>query len=208
MRNLLVISRLVTRVCRIKIAAILLAAGQSNRFGSAKQLALIDGQTLLNRVVEQYTQSNVDSLLVVLGAQYHRIADSISADIQIAQCQNWQLGMSQSIKTGISNINQDSTHVIIGLADQINLKSSHIDQLVLLSKANPKSIVAAKYKGILGSPAIYPRSHFVDLQKLEGDKGARAILQQNTQSIVGYDCPELAYDIDSLQDLIDWKNII
>lgn len=208
MHNPSVISPLVISVCHIKVAAILLAAGQASRFGSAKQLALIDGQTLLNRTIEQYAQSSIDSLLVVLGAQYQRIADSISSDVHIVHCQQWQLGMSESIESGLNCINQDSTHAIIGLADQINLKCAHIDQLIKLSKANPKNIIAAKYNDILGSPAIFPQRYFSDLQKLCGDKGARALLQQNSGSVVSYNCPELACDIDSRQDLIDWQNII
>lgn len=208
MLNRSAISRLVKRVCHINFTAILLAAGQASRFGSAKQLAVVGGQTLLNRIIEQYRQSNIDSLLVVLGAHYQTIADSIPADVQIEFCQHWQLGMSQSIKSGLSNLSKDTTHVIIGLADQINLKCDHVEKLIALSEANPKHIIAAKYNAVLGSPAIFPRCYFSDLEKLEGDKGARAILQQNSDSIVSFDCPDLAYDIDSRQDLINWQSII
>ncbi len=195
-------------VSLIKLSAIVLAAGKGSRFGAVKQLAMVEGITLLNKIVFQYQLSDVNSLCVVIGAHHDEIKSSLNKDVNTIYCEHWQMGMSESIKAGVAAVSEDNSHILIGLADQINIKAKHLNHLIRLANAHPDKIVATRYKSTLGAPAIFPRSYVTQLEKLSGDKGARSILHKYTNDLIIWDCEDLSVDIDYQQDLVDWQNIL
>ena len=66
---------------------------------------------------------------------------------------------------------------------------------------HPSYIVAAQYNGVLGAPVIFPKQYFSQLSQLEGDKGAKKLLQQNIRQTISLSIPEAAFDIDTPEDL-------
>jgi molybdenum cofactor cytidylyltransferase len=61
-------------------------------------------------------------------------------------------------------------------------------------------VVCAVYDGHAGVPALFPRTFFADLMALDGDSGAKAMLQSLNDKVT-VPMPEAAIDIDTIEDL-------
>src|SRR5688572_11780814 len=104
----------------MKVGVILLAAGASSRMGSPKQLLRYRGQTLIRRAAEAAIASICDRVAVVIGSnasQMRRELDDLP--VSVVENQNWQTGMSSSIRAGLDDLRQyDPDGVLIMLCDQ------------------------------------------------------------------------------------------
>ena len=194
----------------MKIELILLAAGQSKRFGGIKQLTDIHGQPMVCHCLSQYRQSEkwIEGIVegsVVLGANAPLIIGELPQGILKHVVNTWQSGMGHTLAQSIRFLASDSTHVLIGLADQVLITQHMIKRMLAESSIYPQNIIAAKYAGRVGAPVIFPRQYFSQLRQLTGDKGARAMLQQHLQQVICIEMPEAALDIDTQDDLIAAK---
>jgi molybdenum cofactor cytidylyltransferase len=180
------------------IAVLIMAAGASTRFGSPKQLAIFEGQTLLQRCLNTVKATSPHSLSVVLGANYQQIEAEVSP-VQIIINHDWQQGLGNSIAWGVKHIDRDADAVLVLLADQVKISAQHI---VLMAEAfNGNNIVCATYCGSRGVPAIFPRSIFDQLEALTGDNGAKAVLHNPPVAAIEIALPQAAMDIDNVEDL-------
>ncbi|HEY2365499.1 MAG TPA: NTP transferase domain-containing protein, partial [Polyangiaceae bacterium] len=85
------------------IAALVLAAGSSNRLGTPKQLVPIDGRPLVRHVVEAANASSCDAVAVILGAHAQRIEGAIGGlDVVMLPNARWIEGMASSIRVGVA----------------------------------------------------------------------------------------------------------
>jgi molybdenum cofactor cytidylyltransferase len=184
------------------VGGILLAAGGSRRVGQPKQLLVYEGKTLLRRAAETLVGSMCDPVVVVLGAEFEKAKNEIEdLPIQTVLNENWQAGMSSSIKAGLEHLLQfqpDISAVVITLCDQPNITSSHIDQLTTKFRKTSSEIVAAEYSDTVGVPALFSKKFFGELLRLEGDKGARDLIGLNNSYLSTVPMPEAAFDIDTL----------
>ena len=183
---------------RFNVAVLILAAGGSTRFGSPKQIAYFQGETLVQRCINSAGEVFPNSITVVLGAHYEKIEPSVTG-AQIAHNPFWQNGLGGSIAYGIEHIDAAAEAVLILLADQIYISAKEIRLMV--EAFNGDNIVAAKYSGARGVPAIFPRSSFAGLGGLVGDVGAKKLLAMTKVPIVEISLPQAAVDIDHVEDL-------
>jgi len=180
------------------IAVLIMPAGASTRFGSPKQLAMFQGQTLLQRCIDSAGALSPHSISAVLGANYQQIEAEVSG-AQIIINHDWQQGLGSSIACGVKHIVSKAEAVLVLLADQVQVGTEHIGVMALAFTGD--NIVCANYSGSRGVPAIFPRSVFSQLQALTGDNGAKAILHNPPVAAVEIMLPEAALDIDSVEDL-------
>jgi molybdenum cofactor cytidylyltransferase len=190
----------------VKTELILLAAGQSRRFGGIKQLTDIYGQPMICHCLSPYRQDKkwlqgITNGCVVLGANAGLITQVLPDEVNKYVVSSWRKGMGHTLAQSILNIASDSSHVLIGLADQIALTQQMITRLLDAAKKHPTHIVAARYRGGHGAPVIFPKKYFAELSQLTGDKGAKTLLLQHSQHIMSIEIPEAAFDIDTPQDL-------
>ena len=187
-----------------KIGGILLAAGGSSRLGRPKQLVEFQGKTLIRRAAETLVCSQCEPIVVVLGAEIERSTAELNGlDVAICINEKWQTGMSSSIISGLRSlltIEPNLHAVVITLCDQPHVNSVDIDNLITAFKVSGPPIVAAKYGETTGVPALFSRKLFDDLLQLEGDKGARQLIQHNFESVETIEIEKAAIDIDKLDD--------
>lgn len=183
------------------IYAIILAAGESSRFGSPKQLADWQENNLLQHAIN-ITKSLFDkNIIVVLGANAELIQSSLNeSEITIKTNNEWQSGISSSIRAGIKALPEDTEAVMILLCDQPLLKESSLKKLIDLWLQRSKSIVASKYQDTSGVPAIFPAAFFSQLESLQGDKGAKQLLMSMKEQVLTISVPEASIDIDTQND--------
>jgi len=157
-------------------AAIILAAGASARLGQPKQLAELNGETLLERAVRIACNAGCSPVLVVLGASFHEIlAYSRLGDAIPVICDRWQVGMSASIAQGVKTLGivAPKAHgVILMTCDQPAVTPQHLRAL-----AASGEVTGSEYAGRRGVPAYFPASSFASLMQLSGDSGARDLLR-------------------------------
>ena len=190
----------------MKTELLLLAAGQSKRFSGVKQLADIQGQPMICHCLSAYFQGKnwlegLDNGVVVLGANAGLIQKVLLNQIQVYLANSWQQGMGHSLAESMPSLSNETSHVFIGLADQVAITPLHIRQLLETSAKYPERIIAAEYAGRVGVPAIFPHQYFTQLAKLTGDKGAKALLEHSADQVIKVPLPEAAFDIDTVDDL-------
>ena len=193
-----------------QVGMIVLAAGGAARMnGTPKQLLHFREKTLLRTAVETAVETVCKPVIVVLGANFDRTKAEIS-DLEAEICfnENWQSGLSSSIKCGLRKlleIHPQSSAVIISLGDQPLIKAEMFDQFVKKFRETKKPIIAAEYGETVGVPALFAGEIFDELFQVENDKGARSIIEKYKNSTEKIPLPEAAFDIDTLED---YENLI
>ena len=191
----------------MKVAILILAAGQSSRMGTAKQLLPIGEDTLLGLVVKNALQSDADNTYCVLGANAEQILASLQGHtVDVIQNSAYASGMSVSIAKGIRHIdslNFDAAVIILG--DQPLVSTSFLNTLISALRKNTSYIIASKYTNGIGVPAIFPKKYFYTLQHLKGDQGAKELLNSHQIPVKTLsNCVNLL-DIDTLDDYLNFK---
>lgn len=182
---------------------VILAAGESRRFGSPKQLARIDGRPLLHRIVSHATDLAGHAVTVVLGAHASDIAPLLKhTAATIVVNREWQEGMGSSIRAGLARVPGSTDGVMLLVADQPGLTVEDLRRLAGAWRRQPDSLVASQYSGITGVPAIFPRWAFRDLAELRGDRGAQALFHRHLDRLLRLPMPSAAVDIDTPEDLL------
>lgn len=191
-----------------ELHGLVLAAGGSRRLGYFKQLLRIGDETLLHRVCRQALRV-CPQTTVVLGAGAASMTEAI-ADLPLARIINpdWATGMASSLRAGILALPVSADAVLILLCDQPAVTGDHMRALVTRWQQQPDSIIAAAYGGILGVPAVFPRSHFGALLSLSGDAGARALLNTEGLPVIAIDMATAHYDIDTDADIADLERLL
>jgi molybdenum cofactor cytidylyltransferase len=187
------------------IDILVMAAGESRRYGAAKQLADIGGTAMLRRVVLQALETGA-RVSVVVGAN----ADAVSAcvaDLEITVVRNdrWSSGMGGSIATGVADIagrEPATSAILVTLADQPLVGSGDFRRMLAAHRAAPERIVAADHgNGLIGVPALFPPAFHDALRSLSGPSGARLLLERHAADIDGVVMPAARIDIDTPEDL-------
>lgn len=186
-----------------RLAVLIMAAGESRRFGSCKLLADIDGKPMLQHSIELAQSTDASLIRIVTGRWHQEIEQAQTSGLidalDLIYNPDWQQGLGSSIATGVSQIASLCDEVLVLLADQVSVSGEDIERLRLRDDKN--QIACARYSQTLGPPAIFPAQFFPELEKLSGDKGAKAMLAELTAIDCQIDIPNAAFDIDFQSDL-------
>jgi nicotine blue oxidoreductase len=164
------------------IAAVVLAAGASTRFGEPKQ------RLLLATVLEQLKRAReIDDIVVVGGAH------PIEADARVVDCVDWQRGPGASLRCGLAALPEQTEAAVVILADGPSLAPESVDRVVGAWRRGRSEVLAASYAGERGHPVVLGRSVWASVP----DEGARALAP------VLVPCDDLGFpgDVDTPADL-------
>lgn len=184
-----------------RVAALVLAAGESSRLGQPKQLVEYRGERLLDRAIRIAHQAGASPVFVVLGADYEQFLDILYSNPyqpRILINKAWKYGMATSIALGASAAERvDAEDLLILTCDQIAVTAEHL--AMLMEASRKEHVVASHYYERRGIPALFPEFSFHALQDLRGDAGARLLLQDDAVLTVPLPGGEL--DVDTPEDL-------
>ena len=187
------------RLLGMRVCAVVLAAGGSRRLGRAKQLAVVDGETLLGRTLRVVCEAGVDSVVVVLGARAEEIAAAVDwRGSRVEVNPDWETGMASSIRAGVLAAG-NADGVLMLVCDQARLAAEHLREL--LRRFDGAGVVASGYAGIVGIPAVFPKTMFGQLMRLEGDAGARVLLREYAGQVEVVPWENGVVDVDTAEDL-------
>jgi len=183
------------------IAIAILAAGASSRMGQPKQLLEYKGKTLLQHAIDTALETSCRPVFVVVQNLGHLPVET-QAILELRPLVNQESsrGVSSSICLATEQVLAiDTIDALLFMnADQPQIESACLQRLVASYKSG--GIVASRFGGTHGSPAIFDRCYFPELMALTGDRGAKAIIQRNVASIVEVVMEEAILDIDTPSD--------
>ena len=182
----------------------LLAAGSSTRLGKPKQLLTFNGKSLLRHSIEVAEGANMQALMTVLGGNADLLMPEIDSNNTLVVInKSWKDGMASSIIAGLTALLEkypDTERVIFMMCDQPFVTTSLLNNLLVTEQQTGKSIVASIYDGVMGVPALFYKSHFKELLQLQGDTGARKIIQQHINEVATLLFTKGKVDIDTAKD--------
>jgi molybdenum cofactor cytidylyltransferase len=157
------------------IRGIILAAGTSSRMGSNKLMLKIDNSTILEKVIENSKISKLNEIMLITGKY------DIDTEITKVHNEEYEKGMSTSIKKGIESFKGEAVMILLG--DMPFVSSQIINKLYDSFRQCNKNIVVPVFEGRRGNPVIIGEKYFKDLLNNIGDKGAREIIRNNIQDV-------------------------
>ncbi|TMB52710.1 MAG: nucleotidyltransferase family protein [Chloroflexi bacterium] len=175
------------------VAAVLLAAGESRRFGSPKQLARLGGRTLLEHVVRLAARAGLDPIIVVVPV-WLSLPTHEQERVTWVRNPHPERGMSFSLQLGFEALPAEAEAAIILLGDQPAIPVSSIAALV--ARRGPRPIVAGWVGGHPGPPALIERSRFEVVKATSGDRGLRDLLAAHPEWVTLVELPAPA-DVDT-----------
>ena len=165
---------------------IMLAAGNSRRFGSNKLLYEIGGVPMYLRTLHklQKAASELGNCEIIVVTQYEEIeqaARSLGVNVYINP--HPDEGISSSLKIGLK-ANLDVDACLFTVSDQPWLTIATIRQLITLLKTSGKGIACVSCEGKLGNPCIFTKKYYDSLLSINGDKGGKAVITAHRDDTV------------------------
>jgi molybdenum cofactor cytidylyltransferase len=190
---------------------IVLAAGTSSRFGGEnKLLAEVHGMRLVRRTVLSYLGAGLDRLVVVTGFGSDEVVDALSGlPIECVLNARFLEGQSTSLHVGIRALSAGTIGAVVGVADQLHLRSDTVRRLVLTAQRADNALVVPRYGGQRGNPVVFPAALFPELLAVTGDVGGRPVIDRHRENIVwiDFDDPSLGADVDLPSDLSETSDL-
>ncbi len=142
------------------VAAVVLAAGASTRFGDPPKQ-----QLLLPRVLERLRAAPVDEIVVVQGAH------PVTAPERVVECEDWARGPGASLRCGLRALGANADAAVVVLADGPHLAPDAVARVLAAWRESGREVVAASYGGNRGHPVLLARSAWGRVP----DEGARVL---------------------------------
>ena len=182
--------------------AVVLAAGRGKRFGATKQLARYDDVPLVTRAVRTAEAVCGRRVLLVTGSDHERVA-AACAPLRgfVTVNESFAEGIATSLNAGVASIQHVADAILVMLADQPLVTVDHLSVLAAAWRRSPGIIVTSHYAGTDGPPVIFPRAFFPQLRALQGDRGAKRIIDTNEEHVERVLFEPASVDVDRPQDL-------
>ena len=184
-----------------RIAALLLAAGQSSRMGSNKLLAEVDGRPMVARVAQRLLSSRARPIIAVLGNDADRV-DAALGRLPVERVRNpaFAEGLSSSLKRGLAALPPDIDGVIVCLGDMPLVAGRDLDRLI--AAFNPlegRAIVVPIRHGKRGNPVLWAKRFIPEMAELAGDVGAKHLIGDYAELVaeIEMDSDGVLIDIDT-----------
>ena len=185
------------------IRSIILAAGESKRMGFPKMLLMFNGKTMIENVLDNVTESDSDSILVVLGAGRCDLIDIVSKyDVKHCYNINYREGMLSSVQCGFKNLPPDTEAVLVFQGDQPFITPEVINSVIDAYRSSGKGIIIPVYKGKRGHPLLLDSKYKDQINTLDPEKGLRSVTYIHSSDIyeVNTDEPGILRDFDTYDD--------
>lgn len=191
----------------MNVAAIVLAAGASSRFGSPKALALLEGRPILEHVLDAVRTAGIEDIVVVLGHAAQEIEDGIDWLSERRVRNPDPRYMSGSLQVGLAavlDIDPPVKGVIIALGDQPRTRPEVIRALVSAARSGDRPVVIPRYsEGGGANPVLLLSDAFELVDEASGDRGLGPILASDADLVLEVPVTGTNPDIDRPLDLAE-----
>jgi CTP:molybdopterin cytidylyltransferase MocA len=187
-----------SRALHADIAIAVLAAGESKRLGTPKQLVDVAGIPLVRHVATRCLELRGGPVGVVVGAHAASVEHALG-ELNVARIANGEYaeGIASSIRAAVrwaQSTNANALAIVLG--DQPRITAAHLASLRDAWLAGAP-IAASRYSNIVGAPALFDRSAWPELAALAGDQGAGKLVYREDSVAIDFD----GFDIDTPADV-------
>ena len=189
-----------------KVAAVVLAAGQSRRMGAEnKLLEVVNGKSMVVHAVETALAADTTSVTVVVGHQAEQVKKALANfNVSFVLNPNYDAGLSTSLKTAADVMPEEADALIVLLGDMPQVTARHVDRLI--AAFNPlegRAICVPTHEGKRGNPVLWARHFVKEMSDLRGDVGAKHLIGMNEDSVAEVEMsdPAILRDIDTPEAL-------
>lgn len=175
--------------------AVVMAAGESKRFGEERKLyQTLGGKPLLYHVLDALEQVPLQQVLVIV-----QPGDDVTTNFPILENPDFATGQSASIRVAMAE-ELEWDGVFFCPADQPFLNPSIMEDMAKLLE--PGRIIVPRYQGRNGSPALFSRTFREELSQLQGEEGGRPIIRRHPDALVYFEVADerMFHDIDTPED--------
>lgn len=212
-----------------RVGAVVLAAGEAKRFGALKQVVPWRGVPLVAHVTTQALACpDISTVAVTVGAGAEQVTDALaklstSPALQLVSVPDWAAGQSCSVRAGLqavltplppspdllaqerekmpANVGGEArlSAILFLLSDQPGVSPDLLSALIQRHRETLAPVVAPRFQGQRGNPVLFDAVTFPEFAQLDGDIGARPIIQRHRDGIawVDWPTPEILQDIDT-----------
>ena len=196
-------------MCKTKITAVILAAGDSSRMGQPKALLAYKGQTFLESILQKVQLAGIDKIVVMTGKHDAQIRENIKSSGAWTYIRNPhpEKGQLSSTQIALRKVPDKTTGVIQILVDHPQVKLSTYKAIVYKALTSPNCIIIPSFNGKNGHPVYFGRKYFSELLSAPIDKGARVVVHQNKNEVIRISVPDsgILQDIDLPKDYHNMK---
>lgn len=192
------------------VAGVILAAGESSRFGKPKQLSSFREKTFIENVVETALTAALFPVVVVLGSHLEEIKpvlEKYNGLITIIENPNWNEGQSSSIRVAIQSIKKNCKAAIFLLVDQPQIEPELVLALISDYFRERNNIIAPFVGERRGNPVLFDKVCFSQLNSLTGDQGGRTIFEKFGLTRLNWEDKRILFDVDIPEDYEELKAI-
>jgi molybdenum cofactor cytidylyltransferase len=184
------------------IVGLLLAAGGARRFNSQKLIALYRGAPLVRHAAGALREAT-DAVIAVLGHDAEAVRRALAGvDARIVENSEWLSGLASSIRRGVEAMPADVEALVVAVGDQPGLDPDVVRAVSARWRETGLPIVSASYRGARGHPVLFARSVFVELLELQGDAGARLLIERSPARVSYVEIDgEMPPDVDTIEQL-------
>ncbi|WEZ83369.1 molybdopterin-binding/glycosyltransferase family 2 protein [Rhizobium sp. 32-5/1] len=187
----------------VSVEIVVLAAGKASRMGASghhKLLAEFEGVPMVRKAVEAAMCAAESRVIVVTGHRAVEIIDVLKGlDIATEYNDQYADGMATSLKTGLNSVDPKTSGLLVMLADMPGIDAGHLRRMITaFTEANGEAVVRASHDGKRGNPVILPRATFAAIGNLQGDVGARHVIETCGLPIIDIELGSAAHlDLDT-----------
>lgn len=183
--------------------AIILAAGSSRRMGTQKMLLPFDESTIIETVINNVLNTNIENVMVVLGADHHKIRNAVDyLPVQFCHNDQHEMGMLSSVMCGFRSLPENANAALVYLGDQPGIPSIVTDTILEAYNEELQGIVIPVYNHRRGHPLLVDLKYRREIQKLDLEQGLRSLMHLFPEDVleVEVDEPGILVDIDTKED--------
>lgn len=190
-------------------AAVVLAAGRSERMGKNKLLLRLGGKRLIEHNLDALEASNVDEIVVVLGHEPEEILAALNyrlKNIRIVTNKEYEDGMSSSFKTGLKQTKNAEACLLV-LGDQPILDYQLINEMIKLmeNKTGTALVVSPVHEGKKGHPLLFSKELFKEIKDLKKNETIRDIVHRHSDALLMIESDE--WTLTDIDTPIDFKKV-
>lgn len=188
------------------IWAIVLAAGESKRMGSPKMLLPYNDVTIIGQVIRNLLDSNVDRVVVVVGANREEIMkETRRYDVFHCYNEDYKSGMLSSVKCGFYSLPEGCLAALIMPGDQPMTGPGEINRVIGAYAESDRGLVMASYNGRRGHPLIVDMKYLDEVLSLPDSEGLRALAERHPEDVLESETDDASVlrDIDTQEDYMN-----
>jgi molybdenum cofactor cytidylyltransferase len=160
------------------------------------------GKTLIQHSVDEALGSLADEVIVIVKPDVQELKGEGTI---VVVNEGWEEGMASSVRCGLNAISEKTKQVILMMCDQPFVNAALLDSLVKVQAETEKKIIACSFADTFGPPALFHHSLFPELRELNGDVGARKVVERHAEEVITIPFQNGEVDIDEEKD---YENLI